>query len=311
MSAFDHDPLASPLTPEDVDVLLQETSRTFALAVPLLAGRTRLAVGLAYLLFRCADTLEDASSWTPAERKNALASFAELLEPAAPDVAEARRRADAWIAAGVSTHTGYTRLLDQLPELLQAVAELPAENAAALRDHARRTTLGMRDMIDAQSQGLRTVPELQQYCYIVAGIVGELLTALFVLDEPKLEAVRDALVADERAFGEGLQLVNILKDERADASEGRAFLPPGVPRAELLAIAENDLQGARRYIAALARGGAPSSFVAFTSLPCELAEESLAALRTHGPGAKVPRPRVVAMFERYYELSHGPNQNAE
>ena len=136
MSAFDHVPLASALTPEAVDVLLQDTSRTFALAVPLLSGRTRLAVGLAYLLFRCADTLEDASSWTPAQRKGALAAFADLLAPVAPPLTEARRLADEWIASGVS----------------------------------------------------------------------ELLTALFVLDEPKLESVRAELVTEERSFGEGLQL---------------------------------------------------------------------------------------------------------
>jgi len=43
------------------DGLLQKTSRTFALAIPLLPEPTRTAVGAAYLLFRVADTFEDAT----------------------------------------------------------------------------------------------------------------------------------------------------------------------------------------------------------------------------------------------------------
>ncbi len=41
----------------DLDTLLAETSRTFALAIPLLPEPTRHEVGVAYLLFRVADTL--------------------------------------------------------------------------------------------------------------------------------------------------------------------------------------------------------------------------------------------------------------
>ena len=39
-----------------LDDLLEKTSRTFALAIPLLPTPAREAVGLAYLLFRVADT---------------------------------------------------------------------------------------------------------------------------------------------------------------------------------------------------------------------------------------------------------------
>ena len=49
----------------DVNDLLVKTSRTFALAIPLLPEPTRREVGLAYLLFRIADTFEDATAWTP------------------------------------------------------------------------------------------------------------------------------------------------------------------------------------------------------------------------------------------------------
>jgi len=296
---------ARSLKPEEISVLLEETSRTFALAVPLLSGRTRSSVGLAYLLFRCADTLEDAATWSVEERKTALETYAEML---ARDAPPERASVDDWLARGVSSHAGYRRLLAALPEVLGEVARLPPSTAAVLRSHAQRTALGMRDMLEATAVGLPSLEALQQYCYVVAGIVGELLTEVFVQDAPALEAVRGELIAEQRRFGEGLQLVNILKDELDDQAEGRSFLPAGVPRPYLFAQAYEDLRGARRYIAALERGGAPRSFVAFTSLPCELAEETLSALRSQGPGAKVPRARVAALVMRHYVLGGAERQ---
>jgi farnesyl-diphosphate farnesyltransferase len=297
---------ARRMTADDVALLLGETSRTFALAVPLLSGRAQLSVGLAYLLFRCADTLEDASTWSIGERKIALQAFARMLDDGGADPRPGpsdRATIEDWLARDVSTHAGYTRLLATLPEVLGATALLPAATATAVRSHTRRTALGMHDMLDECAAGLPSLEALRQYCYVVAGIVGELLTQLFLQEAPSLEVVKGELSADARLFGEGLQLVNILKDEFDDQAEGRSFLPRHVARADLFALAAEDLRCAWRYIAALRRGGAPASFVAFTSFPCELAEATLEALRLQGPGAKVPRTRVVAMFERYRALS--------
>jgi phytoene/squalene synthetase len=46
----------------DLADLLQRTSRTFGLAIPRLSEPTRTEVTIAYLLFRIADTLEDAAN---------------------------------------------------------------------------------------------------------------------------------------------------------------------------------------------------------------------------------------------------------
>jgi farnesyl-diphosphate farnesyltransferase len=288
------------LTREDVDDLLLETSRTFALAVPFLPLRTRRAVALAYLLFRCADTLEDAATWLLDERRAALEAFARMLDGEWCEPATVER----WLARGVTRHEGYARLLRRLPDVLDDVDRLPPAAAACLRRHARRTTIGMRDLVASSAMGLQTLEALREYCYVVAGIVGELLTETFLRDAPQLESVKSELLAEQGAFGEGLQLVNILKDERDDRAEGRVFLPDGILRGDVFALAASDLRGARRYIAALQRGGAPPGFIAFTSLPCELAEKTLDALREHGPGAKVPRTSVAAMVARYYALAH-------
>ena len=51
-----------------LDRLLAETSRTFALTIPLLPEPTRRETTVAYLLFRIADTLEDATLWGAARK---------------------------------------------------------------------------------------------------------------------------------------------------------------------------------------------------------------------------------------------------
>ena len=58
-----------------------------------------------------------------------------------------------------------------------------------------------------------------------------------------------------RFFGEALQLVNILKDASSDATEGRIYLPPGVDRARVFALARRDLDTAAAYVGTLQRAG--------------------------------------------------------
>jgi farnesyl-diphosphate farnesyltransferase len=143
---------------------------------------------------------------------------------------------------------------------------------------------------------LETVDEVRAYCYVVAGIVGELLTELFLDATPSLEGVRGELESLQIEFGEGLQLVNVLKDVDDDKAGGRRYVPPGC-RDELIALARRDLDGAERYVVALARGGAPRGVVAFCALPLHLARATLDRVQVDGPGAKVGRAGVAAVLE--------------
>src|SRR4029079_7792588 len=61
--------------------LLQKTSRTFALSIPLLPEPLQTEVAIAYLLFRIIDTFEDATHWPPPRRAEALEQFLRLLKP--------------------------------------------------------------------------------------------------------------------------------------------------------------------------------------------------------------------------------------
>jgi farnesyl-diphosphate farnesyltransferase len=287
----------------DLDRLLERTSRTFALAIPLLPEPTRREVSVAYLLFRLADTFEDAASWPRTARLEALTAFEALL--ASPSPEEARRLSALWLAARPTEHAGYLELLAETPAVLDELLALSPAARGTVVKHARRTSEGMRSVVAASDEGgrlrLTNVPDLKRYCYIVAGIVGELLTDLFLLGTPSLAAVEAGLRAHDVAFGEGLQLVNILKDARDDARDGRSYLPEDVPRSELFGLARRDLGDARSYVAALSAGGAPRGVLAFTSLPVLLAQAALEKLEGAGPGAKVGRDELFGIIGRMHE----------
>jgi len=283
----------------DLEELLLHTSRTFALSIPLLPEPTRSEVTIAYLLFRIADTFEDAPGWGRAEKTAALDRFGELL--AAPAAAETAAAARAWCDAVPVAQAGYRELLAEVPYVLDRFFVLAPAAVDLVRHHTRRTIAGMeRYVLRAGATGdleLADLPDLRAYCYVVAGIVGELLTELFLLGRPALAAVAPALRARSAVFGEGLQLVNILKDSAADAREGRRYLPAAVDRALVMALARRDLAEAQVYVLDLQRAGAERGLVAFNALPLLLAHGTLDRVEAAGPGAKLSRREVFAIVK--------------
>lgn len=283
----------------DLDDLLAKTSRTFALSIPLLPEPTRREVGVAYLLFRIADNFEDATTWSRDQRSAALQIFSELLEQ--PSCEEAESWAAQWVAAVPIDHQGYQELLTEVPAVLDAYFELGREARRLVGEHTVRTAVGMAEFVhrtdDAGRLRLRDLEDLCAYCYVVAGIVGEMLTELFLLGRAELMPVADTLRSRSRAFGEGLQLVNILKDSAFDATEGRSYLPVGVALADVFARARQDLDLAVEYVTALQTAGTEKGLVAFNALNMLLAFASLDKIESDGPGAKIGRPRVHAIYE--------------
>ena len=284
----------------DLDRLLERSSRTFALSIPLLPPPTRREVSVAYLLFRIADTFEDSTRWEPARRIAALAEFAGLLrKPSRRGAEDAARR---WVADPPCDQEGYLELLRETADVLDDFQSLSPAAIAEIREHVVASADGMARFVERISPAgdlrLADVADLKAYCYVVAGIVGEMLTSLFLLGRPELSEAAPFLSARAARFGEGLQLVNILKDAGSDRSEGRTYLPDGVSRDEVFALARADLGEASEYVLELQKAGAPRGVVGFTALPVELAWETLDRVQIHGPGSKVPRARVFQIVHR-------------
>ena len=276
--------------------LLERTSRTFALSIPLLREPTRHQVELAYLLFRIADTLEDATRWSKERQVAELNAFAGLLRD--PSVEQAQRLADAWHREPPLDHDDYMELMRETPLVIAAFLELEPAALEQVRQHTLRTTELMAAFCARQNDErvleLESIDELKRYCYAVAGIVGEMLTELFLLGAPALDGTADELRSRAATFGEALQLVNILKDTATDVREGRDFLG-GCERSEVFALARRDLGVAQEYVELLRRHEAPRGTVEFTALPVLLAWAALDAVEQNGPGAKVSRLKVAAI----------------
>lgn len=281
--------------------LLVKTSRTFALAIPLLPRPTVREVTVAYLLFRIADTFEDAGAcWQKSEQLAALADFVRLVER--PSVQTARELAAYWLREPPSPHPGYQELLRNTPAVIAGHLALSPAAQEIVAHHTLRTAIGMASVVERTGDDgvlrLASIGDVRDYCYIVAGIVGEMLTDLFLLGRDHLEAIADYLRQRDAQFGEGLQLVNILKDSADDLVEGRNYLPVDIQREEFFALARSDLQAATEYTLAIQEAGGPDGIVLFTALPVELAWATLEVVERRGPGAKLTRPQVFAIHQR-------------
>lgn len=285
---------AAPLEPAELASLLERTSRTFALTIPLLDEPLATDVGLAYLLFRIADTLEDAPSWGRDKRMSALDSFGEWLVGEDHE----KRWLELVAKSPPTTDAGCAALLARAEGVRMSVAQRGHDLSLAMTMDVVRTSSKMGEFVARQTDEgglvLRDLPDLLEYCYAVAGIVGELLTEMFLIRDPSLEGEREALMELAPAFGEGLQLVNILKDADGDATEGRTYIPPGVDRAEVTAIARSDLARANDYVNVLKLAGASAHVRAFCELPVRLAEATLD--RLDDGGAKLTREEVMKIF---------------
>jgi farnesyl-diphosphate farnesyltransferase len=251
----------------ELATLLERTSRTFALAIPLLGEPLATQVGASYLVFRLADTLEDAEKWGRQERLEALHAFPAWLD------------GGPWPAGTPTDDAGCIELMARADAVRACVNSFSPEARDAIVSHAKRTAEGMAAFVDRQGDDGELVlddeEDLARYCYAVAGIVGEMLTELFLLDAPSLAPVAADLRARAAAFGEGLQLVNILKDAPADATQGRSYLPRDVARDTVVGRARADLELALEYVALLEKGKAPETTQAFCDLPVRLAIATL------------------------------------
>jgi len=244
------------------DALLPRVSRTYALDIRLLSGSFREAVSTGYLLCRAADTLED--SW-PGSADEIRARFALLLAALGDDEAPGQELAGG--VRGVPGGRSDLELVAGLPRLLRVWRTLPPVDRAALGDCVRTLAPGMCRYAARAAERppgtpyLDTEAELHDYCWVVAGCVGVMLTRLcgarHPASDPALERRRLELAP---TVGEALQLTNILLDWPADLRRGRCYLPAawlagqGLAPGDLVGSAGPGVTALERRLEALARG---------------------------------------------------------
>jgi farnesyl-diphosphate farnesyltransferase len=208
------------------DQILPHVSRTFALTIPQLPPGLRTAVTCAYLLCRIADTIEDEPALSPPETLAFLQRFsAELAGNGSP------KQLAGEIARRLSDRTLATErdLVTNMDRVIAVMKRLNPPQQAAIRRCVELMCGGMpRFQFTASVKGLATSSDLDDYCYYVAGVVGEMLTDLFCDYSPDIARHRAALCALAASFAQGLQMTNILKDVWEDRSRGACWLPQDV-----------------------------------------------------------------------------------
>jgi farnesyl-diphosphate farnesyltransferase len=208
------------------DQILPHVSRTFALTIPQLPPALRTAVTCAYLLCRIADTIEDEPALLPPETLAFLQRFsAELAGHGLPKLLAGeitRRLSDRTLATERD-------LVSNMDRVIAVMERLNPRQQAAIRRCVELMCLGMpRFQFTASVKGLGSSSDLDDYCYYVAGVVGEMLTDLFCDYSPDIARHRAALSALAASFAQGLQMTNILKDVWEDRSRGACWLPQDV-----------------------------------------------------------------------------------
>ena len=208
------------------DQILPHVSRTFALTIPQLPADLRTAVTCAYLLCRIADTIEDEPALSPPETLAFLQRFSEMLLGRGDPQPLARE-----IAPRLSERTLPTErdLVCNMGRVVAVLAQLNAPQRAAIQRCVELMCRGMpRFQFSASLKGLARSSDLDDYCYYVAGVVGEMLTDLFCDYSPQIARQRAALWAIAASFAQGLQMTNILKDVWEDRGRGACWLPQEV-----------------------------------------------------------------------------------
>jgi farnesyl-diphosphate farnesyltransferase len=208
------------------DQILPHVSRTFALTIPQLPPALSVPVTSAYLLCRIADTIEDEPALSPPETLAFLQRFSAVVGGNGEPAALARD-----LEHRLSERTLPTErdLVSNMDRVVRVTANLGALQHAAIQRCVELMCYGMpRFQFNASVKGLARSTDLDDYCYYVAGVVGEMLTDLFCDYSADIARQRASLSALAASFAQGLQMTNILKDVWEDRNRGACWLPQEV-----------------------------------------------------------------------------------
>ncbi len=206
--------------------ILQHVSRTFALTIPQLPEPLCTVVANAYLLCRIADTIEDDKGMTADIKKEYAERFIEVVKGS--DDAESFAEALFPLLSPTATEAEHDLISNTAP-VIRLTHSFNGRQRAALERCVKIMADGMVRYQDAETlDGVADQKDMDQYCYYVAGVVGEMLTELFCDHSPEIDAHREEMMKLGVSFGQGLQMTNILKDIWEDHERGACWLPRDV-----------------------------------------------------------------------------------
>ncbi len=203
--------------------ILQHVSRTFALTIPQLPESLCNVVANAYLLCRIADTIEDDKLMSAELKREYAERFIAVVK--GTDAAEGFAEDLFPLLSPTATEAEHDLIANTAP-VIRITHSFNQRQRAALERCVSVMAEGMVRYQDAETlDGVADLKDMSQYCYYVAGVVGEMLTELFCDYSPEIDAQREELMPLAVSFGQGLQMTNILKDIWEDHERGACWLP--------------------------------------------------------------------------------------
>jgi farnesyl-diphosphate farnesyltransferase len=300
--------------------VLRSVSRSFYLSLRILPGTLRDPLSLAYLLARATDTIADTPEPPVALRMEALGRLAAAIQATAGQQTAAQLRES---FAPLHSDKAERTLIEQLPALLDWFGELQGGDRDEVRSVLDKINRGQRLDLErfggsGEIRALANPAELDEYTYLVAGCVGEFWTRLcFAHAKNFAERPESEMRELGVRYGQGLQLVNILRDAGDDLRQGRCYFPVdelhslGLTPAEILRDparalpvvekwrekAERGIEAGIKYASAIRNRRVRFA----TALPALIGARTLALLRQAGPAAferrvKVSRAEVRRMI---------------
>ena len=208
--------------------MLQGVARSFALTLGQLPPPLRRAGANVYLVCRIADTIEDEPTLSAAQKETFSARWLDVVEGRAPAAPFALELGATLSPSTTGAERGLVAAADRVVRITRG---LRAPQRQAIERCVRIMTRGMAEFQhQASLRGLQDVRHLDRYCYHVAGVVGETLTEFFCDYSAEIDRRRPELLALAVSFGQGLQMINVLKDMWEDQRRGVCWLPQDVFR---------------------------------------------------------------------------------
>ena len=232
----------SVLIGEEIDKLLETTSRSFYPTLKYLPKKIRGQIGLLYLLARVADTIADSKVGETEELIEALTQY--------NDVAQGRKQdlPDLMELAKIQSNPDEGELLRNVQKVVDALSMYEKDDQVRMLECLDIIVSGQ--ILDLQRFGiareggnissLQSEEELDDYTFKVAGCVGVFWTKMSLAHIMKLSKEKEELFFENGIrFGKALQMINILRDIPEDLRFGRCYIPGH--RLEEHGLTPNDL----------------------------------------------------------------------
>lgn len=232
----------SVLIGEEIDKLLETTSRSFYPTLKYLPKKIRGQIGLLYLLARVADTIADSKVGETDALIDALRNYNDVAQGRAqnlPDLSE---------LAEIQPNPDEGELLRNVEKVIDALSVYDKGDQERILKCLDVIVGGQ--VLDLQRFGiareggnissLNSEDELDDYAFRVAGCVGVFWTEMSLAHIIKLPKDKEELFFENGIrFGKALQMINILRDIPEDLRFGRCYIPGH--RLKEYALTPNDL----------------------------------------------------------------------